>query len=131
MQIRKEIYDELVEISRRNSPNEACAYLFENNTRIIEAFPTDRSSAHFSSIDPEIVAKMVDKYGPPTALFHSHPCQATPSFTDKTHMLPTTLVWGAPWLIMSDREVLRAWVMKISIIGNFPNLVEEVAVELI
>lgn len=111
MELKKATYEQLVNITRRNAPNEACAYLFDKNTLVIEAFPTSRSVAHFDSIDPEIVQALIDKYGYPSALFHSHPGGNRPSSRDESYMNATMRIWHCIWLIMSNTMDLNAYIM--------------------
>jgi len=111
MEIKKGIFDKLVNITRRNSPNEACAFLFNDNTLVIEAFPSSRSPAHFDAIEPEIVQALIERYGYPTALFHSHPGGNRPSHKDEVHMNVTMKIWHCIWLIMSNTMNLKAYVM--------------------
>ena len=99
----------MVKITREARPNEACAYLFNNNEAIIQAEPNSKSPAHFEGIDSQWVYNLTKKYGTPTALFHSHPCAAIPSQTDLRYMSTTIPFWGCVWLIMSDKLKLRAW----------------------
>lgn len=103
MELKKTIYNQLVNITRRNAPNEACAFLFDKNTLVIESFPTGRSPVHFSSPDPEIVQALIDKYGYPSALFHSHPGKAFASYRDEQYMEGTMKIWNCVWLIMSNK----------------------------
>ena len=109
MELKKAIYDKLVEITRRQKPNEACAFLFHNNKMIEVAEPDNKSPAHFEGIDSQWVYDLIQKNGNPTALFHSHPCAAVPSNTDLQYMITTIPFWGCVWLIMSDKLKLRAW----------------------
>lgn len=111
MQIKRNIYDKLVQITRRNKPNEACAFLFDKNTIVIEGYTPDRSPAHFGIIDAEYVQALIDKYGYPTALFHSHPGGNRPSGRDEQFMEATMKIWKCPWLIMSSSMDLKAYFM--------------------
>ena len=54
------------------------------------------------------------KYGKPTAIFHSHPGEATPSFIDLKFMSNSIPIFDCVWLIMSKDFKLRAW----TIAGN-------------
>ena len=73
IEMKQSIFDKLVEITRRHKPNEACAFLFDENSLVIEAIPEERTCASFDGIDPVMVSAMIDKYGVPSSLFHSHP----------------------------------------------------------
>ena len=111
MEIKKSIYNELCAIRNRHDPNESCAFLFNNNTIVIEAFPLHRSPVHFGTIDPVIVQKLIEKYGNPSALFHSHPGGNRPSSRDETYMDVTMKIWNCTWLIMSNTLDLKAYKM--------------------
>ncbi len=111
MDLKRQEYDKLVEITKRNAPNEACAYLFDNNTLIVESFPSKRSPAHFNSIDPETVQSLIAVHGVPSALFHSHPGGNTPSHRDEQYMTATMKIWYCIWLIMSSSYGLKAYIM--------------------
>lgn len=111
LELKKAIYEQLVKITRRNAPNEACAFLFDKNTLVIELFPTSRSPAHFDAIDPELVQGLIDEYGYPSALFHSHPGGNRPSSRDEAHMNATMKIWNCIWLIMSNTMKLKAYIM--------------------
>ena len=102
----------MVSITIKARPNEACAYLFHNNKMIEVAEPDSKSPGHFEGIDPQWVYDLIQKNGMPTALFHSHPCQAVPSYTDLVYMSTTIPFWGCVWLIMSDKLKLRAWTIS-------------------
>lgn len=110
--IAKKVYDELVKIAKEEKPNEACAYLFKDNTIVVKGEPDIKTPGYFEVIDNTILIKSLEDYGIPSALFHSHPCEATPSYTDVRFMIGTTLAWGCPWLIMSDKYRLRCWNLK-------------------
>ena len=109
IEITNETLIYLIQITENCKPNEAAAILFENNTIVIEMNPMSKSVAHFSDIDPIAVSKLIDEYGIPSTLFHSHPCAAIPSSTDLTYMYSTIAIWHSPWLIMSDKMKLRCW----------------------
>ena len=125
MEISRKVFDELKEITLKNKPYEAAAILFKDNTKIVEMFPMSRSSAHFSSIDPVEISRLIDENGIPSSLFHSHPCSATPSWTDLKFMSPTIAIWGSPWLIMSNTMNLRCWTL------TKPNVAKEIGVKII
>lgn len=112
MEIEKTIYDKLVTITRKASPNEACAYLFSNDSVVVEATPHRRSVVSFDDIDEDWVLSLIEKYGTPSSLFHSHPGVAMPSYKDFNHMIPTIAIWRTPWLIMSNTLKLRAWTLE-------------------
>jgi len=109
MELKRQVYDKLVRITRRSAPNEACAYLFDKNTLVIEAFPSQRSPAHFGIVDTEVVQALINKYGIPSALFHSHPGGNTPSRRDEQFMTATMKIWNCIWLIMSSSYNLKAY----------------------
>lgn len=113
MELKRNIYDKLVAITRRASPNEACAFLFDHDTLVIEATPRRRSSISFDDIDDDWVLSIIDKYGTPSSLFHSHPGTTIPSYKDFNHMISTITIWKTPWLIMSSRNLkLEAWTLR-------------------
>jgi proteasome lid subunit RPN8/RPN11 len=99
----------LVSITEEAKPNEAAAFLFKDNTIVIRADPENKSPTHFGGIDTQRVYDLIQKYGIPSALFHSHPCDAVPSYTDLMYMSSTIPMWKCAWLIMSDTMNLRAW----------------------
>ena len=107
--IKKEILEELIRISKAGKPNEVAAYLFNNNTIIKKVETNDESPVHFSETNTEIVLEWITKYGKPTAIFHSHPMGAQPSYTDLKYMCTTIPFYGCIWLIMSGEYELRAW----------------------
>ncbi len=111
MEIKKAVYNQLVDITHRASPNEACAFLFNNNTLVVEAITKDRSSVHFGVIDAVFVQALVDKHGSPSALFHSHPGGNRPSGRDEKYMEATMKIWGCIWLIMSNSMDLKGYEM--------------------
>lgn len=123
MEISRNIYDKLVEITRRFKPNEASAFLFSKNSLVIEAPTEDRSPVHFGEIDPEYTQALIDKYGIPSALFHSHPGGNSPSHTDEMYMRATMSIWKCPWLIMSSSMDLKAYFMCSSDTYNSGRLV--------
>lgn len=95
-------------------PNEGVAFLFENDTIVEEVVPTERSPTHFEAIDAEIINILVDKYGNPSSLFHTHPAGTHPSLRDLNHMVATTIAWGSiPWLIMSRDGSIEGWKLLI------------------
>ncbi len=111
MEISQDIKEQLDRITQRAYPNEASALLFKDNTIVIEANPKEKSPVHFAEIDPLWLAELVDKYGNPTALFHSHPCTAYPSSIDHRYMFTTISFWNCVWLIMSSSHTLKAWTL--------------------
>lgn len=112
MDIKRHIYDKLVEITRRASPNEACAFLFDNDTLVIEATPHHSSAVSFDDIDDEWILSLIERYGIPSSLFHSHPGAAVPSYKDFNHMISTIAIWKVVWLIMSNKMKLEAWTLE-------------------
>ena len=111
MEIKEATYNNLVHLTRRASPNEACAFLFDNNTLVIEVVAEDRSPAHFGVIPVELVQSLIDKYGIPSALFHSHPGGNRPSNRDEQYMEATMKIWKCIWLIMSNKMDLKGYEM--------------------
>jgi len=132
MELKKAIYDKLVEITQRNKPYEACAFLFDENTLVIEATPEERTCVSFDKIDPVEVSAMIDKYGVPSALFHSHPGKAFVSGKDEKYMYATMILWRCDWFIMSNKYNLRCWRIGYMDTNNFGKLnYREIKVEII
>ena len=52
MIIKREIYEELVSLTKKEHPNECSALLFKNNTIVVKCNPNSTSVAHFEGIDP-------------------------------------------------------------------------------
>ena len=123
MEIKEATYNKLVHITHRASPNEACAFLFDDNTLVIEVVPEDRSPAHFGVIPVEFVQSLIDKYGIPSALFHSHPGGNRPSGRDEQYMEATMKIWKCIWLIMSSGMELKAYKMAPMDTRDFGRLV--------
>lgn len=119
MNIPKHIYEELARLTKEAKPNEVAAFLFDDNTRVVKVETSEESIGHF--IGDIYALREIQKQGVPSALFHSHPCEAVPSSMDLAYMHSTIAIWGCPWLIMSDKMKLRAWTMR----GNILLPVEE------
>ena len=102
----------MVEWTIEEKPNEAAGYLFDNNTVFKKIITGNHSGGHFVANDPEKLLKWIEKYGKPTAIFHSHPCEATPSCIDLEYMKTTIPFFGCVWLIMSNKMKLRAWTLR-------------------
>ena len=113
MELTEKIIKELIEIRNRAYPNESAAFLFNNNSVVVEAHPKDKSEVHFGEIDPLWVNNLITTYGFPSALFHSHPCEAFISGTDLRFMRITSIFWNnCPWIVMSDRKKIKAWILE-------------------
>lgn len=112
VKVSKKVLSELIKLTHKEAPNEASAFLFKDNTMIVKAEPNSKSVGSFDDIDPVWVSDLIDKYGTPSALFHSHPCGAEPSYKDLLYMGTTIGFWGCPWLIMSNKMNLRAWTLN-------------------
>jgi proteasome lid subunit RPN8/RPN11 len=112
LEISREVFSKLLEITKKNKPNEACAYLFKNNTVVVEAMAGIRSAVGFDDINPMWVESVLREYGYPSAVFHSHPCEAIPSGKDVRFMKTTIPFWGCKWLIMSNKYLLKCWNYK-------------------
>lgn len=111
LDISREIYEKLVTITQRAKPNEACAYLFKDDSIVVEAIPRSKSPVSFDNIDEEWILSKIKEHGSPSSLFHSHPGRAMPSNKDYLYMIPTIAIWGSPWLIMSSDFELKAWTL--------------------
>ena len=111
VRIKREIYNQLVDWAKSEKPCEAAGYLFVDNTIFKKIITTDKSVGHFFDHDTENLLRLITKFSYPTAVFHSHPCAAIPSGTDRYYMQTTIPFFGCIWLIMSDRMRLRAWTL--------------------
>jgi len=107
--IQKNIFEQLVEWTKAEKPNEAAGYLFNHNSLFKKIITDNKSVVHFFDDNIEKLLRMVEKYGYPTAIFHSHPCSAVPSGTDYNYMITTIPFFKCVWLIMSSKMELRAW----------------------
>ncbi len=103
------MYNQLVEWTMEEKPNEASGYLFKDNTMFARIITTDKSATHFMDNNPENLLELIGKYGTPSAIFHSHPGDARPSGVDFEFMVNTIPLFNCVWLIMSNRMRLRAW----------------------
>lgn len=102
--------EDLIELADIYRPQEASALLFQDDEIIVDAPALSRSVAHFSNVDWKWLKKMSDIYGKPSSTFHSHPCAAIPSGTDRHYMKMWAIAgWDCKWLILSDTNNLRAW----------------------
>lgn len=111
IKIEQHIYEDLVALTKKHLPNEASAFLFQDNEIVVPAEAEERSPGHFAGVSPLKTAELIKEYGTPSSLFHSHPCAAIPSSTDKVYMKPTIAIYKCPWLIMSNDYNLRAWTL--------------------
>ena len=70
----------MVEAAKKTYPYEAHGYLFNNNSVFEEGIASEKSVGHFKGSMNQIIGLSL-KYNnkPPSSLFHSHPCAATPS----------------------------------------------------
>jgi len=107
--LKKNILNELIEWTLAEKPNEAAGYLFVENSIFKKIITGNHSVGHFIDDNLSKLAVWIGKYGAPSAIFHSHPCAATPSGTDYIYMKNTIPLFHCVWLIMSDRMKLRAW----------------------
>ncbi len=110
--------------SEQNSPNEACAILFGNNTddqvtikEIFLAKNIDESPVNFTISNEELIAA----YGSAektkldvSGIFHSHPVSVPhPSSTDKKYMEINPI----PWVIFSNiNDEFKAYIYNSGII---------------
>lgn len=110
--LKKIIVDKLIEWTLSEKPNEAAGYLFKENTLFEKIITGNHSVAHFFDDNLGKLAGWIEKYGKPTAIFHSHPCAAIPSGTDLVYMRNTIPFFECIWLIMSNDLKLRAWTLR-------------------
>ncbi len=110
--ISKNIYNQLVEWTIDEKPNEASGYLFKDNTIFCRIITTDKSITHFMDTHLENLLGFIEEYGKPSAIFHSHPCEAIPSGVDLEYMKNTIPYLECVWLIMSNRMRVRAWTLR-------------------
>ena len=124
--LKKNILNELIEWTLAERPNEAAGYLFKQNALFKKIITGNHSVAHFYEENPEQLLKWINKYGKPTAIFHSHPCAAIPSGTDYVYMKTTIPFFQCVWFIMSNELKLRAWTVR-----EITLLLNEIEVEII
>ena len=111
IRIPRDIINQLVEWTKEEKPNEASGYLFKDNTTFCRIITSNKSAVHFIDNNPEKLLEFIEKYGIPSAIFHSHPFSATPSLTDFEYMKSTIPFWECVWLIMSSNMKLKAWTL--------------------
>lgn len=109
IRIPRSIINLLIEWTVLESPNEAAGYLFCQNTVFQRIITGNHSGGHFVEENPEQLLRWIEKFGKPSAIFHSHPCEAVPSYTDLKYMSTTIPIFECVWLIMSNKMVLRSW----------------------
>lgn len=126
MQIENSVVEYLKQITKMHKPNECCCLLFKNNTAVVDVtdYAESLSPGHFGEIDPEIVNYLIETYGIPSAIFHSHPCEAFVSPTDLKYMIPTISFWDCIWLIMSDKFEIKAFTLE-----KFKNTIGSIELE--
>lgn len=110
--ITRRIYDQLVEWTIEEKPNEASGYLFKDNTMFCRIITQDKSRTHFMDDKLENLLGFIEENGKPSAIFHSHPGEAIPSLEDFKYMTTSIPFFDCIWLIMSNRMRLRAWTLK-------------------
>ncbi len=124
--LKKNIIDQMIQWKIDEMPNEAAGYLFKQNTLFKKIITVNHSAGHFYDENPEELLRLIDKYGKPTAIFHSHPLRAIPSAMDYIYMKTTIPLFNCVWFIMSIDLKLRAWTIReITLILN------EIEVEII
>lgn len=109
LSLKKNIFNQLIEWTLAEKPNEAAGYLFKQNALFKKIITGNHSQTHFYDDNLEKLAGWIKKYGKPTAIFHSHPGEAIPSAVDFKYMKITIPLFNCVWLIMSKDMVLRAW----------------------
>lgn len=107
--ITKNVYNQLVEWTKDEKPNESSGYLFKNNSIFCKIITSNKSEVHFMDNNPENLLGFIEKYGKPSAIFHSHPTVAVPSEMDVRFMETSIPSFECIWLIMSNEMRLRAW----------------------
>ena len=107
--IPRNIINQLVEWTVLEKPNEASGYLFKDNTIFRKIITSNKSLTHFIDTTPENLLLLIEKYGKPTAIFHSHPGEAIPSGMDYIYMQTSIPFFECIWLIMSNKMSVRAW----------------------
>lgn len=112
IKLQKSIFKELVILTEEHKPDEVGAYLFKDNTVIKPMNKDGFRWCSFQDIDPEETYNWVKEFGKPSAIFHSHPCEAIPSITDKAYMHTTIQIYNCVWLIMSNKLKVRAWTIE-------------------
>ncbi len=122
--LKKNILDQLVEWSKEEYPNEAAGYLFEQNSLFKKIITGNHSVVHFYDENIEQLAKWIEKYGKPTAIFHSHPGEAIPSGTDYVYMKTSIPFFKCIWIIMSSYLKIRAWTLGSWVGGSFTGSIE-------
>ena len=110
--LKKDIIDKLTEWTLVEKPKEAAGYLFKENTLFEKIITGNHSITHFYDDNLEKLAGWIGKYGAPSAIFHSHPCAAIPSYMDEKYMKTTIPIFGCVWIIMSGDLTLRGWTLK-------------------
>jgi len=109
MYLTTEIISQLIEWTKEEYPNEAAGYLFKDNSIFKKIVTEDHSGAHFFDNNLSQLLEWIEKWGSPSAIFHSHPGAATPSGVDYHYMQTTIPFFGCVWIIMSRDLKLRAW----------------------
>ena len=109
MYLTTDILKQLTEWTKEEYPNEAAGYLFEDNTIFEKIITENHSGAHFFDNNLTRLLKWIEKWGSPSAIFHSHPGKATPSGVDYHYMQTSIPFFGCVWFIMSVDYKLRAW----------------------
>ncbi len=119
IRISRDLINQLIEWTNEEKPNEASGYLFKDNTIFCRIITDNKSRTHFMDNNLENLLGFIEEYGKPSAIFHSHPCEARPSGMDYQYMTTTIPFWNCIWLIMSSSMRLRAWTLKSWIEKNY------------
>ena len=112
IRIPKEIGSQLEGWVKDEYPNEASGYLFMDNTVFCRIITRDKSRTHFMDETPENLLGHIEEYGKPSAIFHSHPHEAVPSYEDLKYMMTTIPIFECVWLIMGSDLKIRAWTIR-------------------
>jgi proteasome lid subunit RPN8/RPN11 len=115
IQIKKEVYDAILQQARRELPNESCGLLLGQAESIVEHYPmtnADHSPEHFSFLPQEQFAALRHARGKGlkvTANWHSHPSSPSrPSEEDIRLAYDPTILYFILSLA-ADEPVLNAF----------------------
>jgi proteasome lid subunit RPN8/RPN11 len=115
IQIKKEVYDAILQQARRELPNESCGLLLGQAESIVEYYPmtnADHSPEHFSFLPQEQFAALRHARGKGlkvTANWHSHPSSPSrPSEEDIRLAYDPTILYFILSLA-ADEPVLNAF----------------------
>jgi len=127
LQIKKEIYEQLIAHAKKDDPIEACGYLAEKDGVVIKHFEminTDQDREHFS-MDPKEqfnVVKEVRNLGLKIkAVYHSHPeTPARPSQEDIKLAYDPTISYVIVSLLKDSGDQVKSFFIKKGEVENEP-----------